>query len=257
MIELLHIDCMTFMRGLPDNAFDIAITSPPYNQIAHSPGGGFLKGSITNEKLSSGYASHSDDMPELDYQAWMNEVLTELLRVCKGLVWMNHKIRYRKKQGIHPLHFFKHDFHSEIIWNRKGSLTVNALRYAPSHEHLYGFGMPHYWHRCNDMLGTVWDIVAVPQGLDHPCPFLSIIPERVIQSSCPPGGIVFDPFAGTGTTGIAAIDTGRSFVGCELDAGYADAARKRLTEHQAQPRLFAPEVATATQLTIDQPDKAA
>lgn len=44
--------------------------------------------------------------------------------------------------------------------------------------------------------------------------------------------------AGPGTTGIACINSGRSFVGCELDEGYTNAARKRLAAHQAQPRMF-------------------
>ena len=54
---------------------------------------------------------------------------------------------------------------------------------------------------------------------------------------CPPGGLVLDPFLGSGTTAVAAIQTGRRFLGYEIDAGYCEIARKRIAEAQAQPRL--------------------
>lgn len=51
-------------------------------------------------------------------------------------------------------------------------------------------------------------------------------------------GVVFDPFMGSGTTGVACAQLGRSFVGCELDPGHFDTACKRISEAYAQPRLF-------------------
>lgn len=250
-IELINVDCMEYMRSLPDNAFDIAVTSPPYNQL-HQSGGGFVARSAYGETLKGGYNGNSDNMPEADYQQWMQSVLKELQRVCKGLVWINHKVRYRDGVGIHPLHFYPSNFYSEVIWDRGSSMVLNANKYAPSHEHIYGFGKPHFWDRKNDTAMSVWRIHPTPQGLDHPCPFPSIIAERLIISSCPPDGTVFDPFAGSGTTGIAAINAGRSFVGCEIDAKYASAAIKRLADHSAQPRLFEPETPKPTQLSIDE-----
>jgi len=54
---------------------------------------------------------------------------------------------------------------------------------------------------------------------------------------CPPGGVVLDPFLGSGTMGMAAVANGCEFVGCELDPGYFDIARRRIEE--ATPPLFA------------------
>jgi DNA modification methylase len=45
-----------------------------------------------------------------------------------------------------------------------------------------------------------------------------------------PGGVVLDPFMGSGTTGVAAIETGRSFIGIEREAGYVRIARERLED---------------------------
>jgi site-specific DNA-methyltransferase (adenine-specific) len=252
MIDLHHIDCMEYMRGLPDKAFDIVVTSPPYNTLHQTGGADRIVSKKSMSKQAGGYATHSDDMPELDYQAWMNAMLHECLRVSKGLVWVNHKVRYRNGAGVHPVRFFNAPFYSEVIWDRCISMALNARKYAPSHEVIYGFGKPHFWDRCNDMLMSVWRIPPTPQGLDHPCPFPITLAERLILSSCPPDGTVFDPFAGSGTTGIAAINAGRSFVGCEIDGGYHKDAVKRLAHHQAQPRLFdAPQATGGEQLSMD------
>lgn len=249
MIELLNVDCMEYMRGLPDKAFDIVVTSPPYNTL-HQTGGGFMAKGKFADTCANGYATHLDDMPEADYQTWMRAMLHECLRVSKGLVWINHKVRYRESSGIHPVRFFDAPFYSEVIWDRGSSMTLNARKYAPSHEVVYGFGKPHFWDRCNDMLMSVWRIPPTPQGLDHPCPFPITLAERLILSSCPPDGTVFDPFAGSGTTGIAAINAGRSFMGCELDAKYHADALKRLSHHQSQPRLFDAPAPQPIQLTL-------
>lgn len=249
-IELRHQCCMEYMRGLPDKAFDVVVTSPPYNQLNQS-GGSQRFGKVFRKKSTVGYATHSDSMPEPAYQAWMNDMLHECLRVSKGLVWINHKVRYRDGVGVHPMRFFDAPFYSEVIWDRGSSMVFGSRKYAPSHEVIYGFGKPHFWDSIHDTLFSVWRIPPIPQGLDHPCPFPITLAERLIISSCPPDGTVFDPFAGSGTTGIAAINAGRSFVGCEIDADYIAGARKRLADHQSAPRLFdAPKAEPAVQTSL-------
>ena len=52
-----------------------------------------------------------------------------------------------------------------------------------------------------------------------------------------PGATVFDPFMGSGTTGVACVQTGRNFIGCEIDAGYFEIAQRRITLAQQQPML--------------------
>lgn len=51
------------------------------------------------------------------------------------------------------------------------------------------------------------------------------------------GATVFDPFMGSGTTGVACAQTGRNFIGCEIDAGYFAIAEQRIAEARLQPRL--------------------
>lgn len=56
-------------------------------------------------------------------------------------------------------------------------------------------------------------------------------------------GVVLDPFMGSGTTGVAAIQLGRKFIGIERDPKYFDIACKRIEQAVAQGQLFAPEPA--------------
>ncbi|MCP5136043.1 MAG: site-specific DNA-methyltransferase [Gammaproteobacteria bacterium] len=60
---------------------------------------------------------------------------------------------------------------------------------------------------------------------------------EALMPLCPEGGLVLDPFAGSGTTGLAALNTGRRFLGCELGADYHTIACRRLAEQPAQAKL--------------------
>ena len=59
---------------------------------------------------------------------------------------------------------------------------------------------------------------------------------RLVEMLCPPGGLVIDPFAGSGTTGVACVQTGRRFIGIEISEDYADIARARITKAAEQAR---------------------
>lgn len=77
-------------------------------------------------------------------------------------------------------------------------------------------------------------------GLDktiHPCQLPVALFERIIKLTDPE--IVFDPFMGSGSCAIAAINCGKTFIGCEIDKKYFDAACERVMAATAQERLFA------------------
>ena len=70
----------------------------------------------------------------------------------------------------------------------------------------------------------------------HPTQKPTEVMARLVEMLCPPGGLVIDPFAGSGTTGVACVQTGRRFIGIELDPGYADIARARIAKAAEQAR---------------------
>lgn len=229
--KVFCLDALELLRLLPDCSVDICIFSPPYNIDKTAGRGMFKHTKFVIDFVANGYDTYSDDRDETEYQEWLSSIVAECLRVSKGLVWVNHKTRYRNKQGIHPLSFLKFPFYSEIIWNRRSSMTLNAKRFAPSHEFIYGFGTPHYWNDDTNTLFTVWDMTMPSSGNarpNHPCPYPPELIERLIIASCPESGIVFDPFLGSGTTAVAAQNLGRKFIGCDLSPEYVNLALTRL-----------------------------
>lgn len=89
----------------------------------------------------------------------------------------------------------------------------------------------------NDKNLTIWDkaIWNIPnvksnhiEKTEHPCQFPIALVDRFVLALTNPGELVFDPFAGVGTSGVAALMNGRRFWGCELEETYINAAKDRL-----------------------------
>jgi DNA modification methylase len=233
-MKLIHGDCLEVLRGMEDDCVDAVVTSPPYNTLPakHSPSGlhGERKSGVNKwiAKAANGYADQRD---EGEYQDWLREIITECLRVSRGLVWINHKVRYRDGYAVHPARMFPFPIYAEVIWDRGGSMALNCKRYAPSHETLLAFGERDYWDDSLNTKMSVWRI-APQRSEEHPCPFPEEIARRPIVSSCPPDGTVLDPFMGSGTTGVACVNAGRDFVGIEMNAEYFATAQRRIADTQ-------------------------
>jgi DNA modification methylase len=75
---------------------------------------------------------------------------------------------------------------------------------------------------------TVWTINTEPSPLDHFAVMPKALARKCIVSACPPGGVVLDMFAGVSTTGVVALEEGRSFIGIELSPKYHAIGRERL-----------------------------
>lgn len=225
-ITIYNADCLKVLPTL--KCVDITFSSPPYNQIPKTAASGLMAES--KRKLNDGYETHTDDMPEPEYRTWMRDVFGLCRAVSKGLVWINHKTRFRDKSGIHPLSIFNWPFYSEIIWDRGGSITLNARKFAPSHEFIYGFGVPHYWDNSLNTQMSVWRIMPEREVPGHPCPFPASLATKCISASCPPDGTVLDPFMGSGTTLVAAKLEGRKAVGIEISERYCELAANRLAQ---------------------------
>ena len=87
------------------------------------------------------------------------------------------------------------------------------------------------YHRCDPEHCNVWNVPSIPSNNRlHTCQKPLEILERLIRVSCPEEGIVLDPFMGSGSTAIAALNTERKFVGFEKDEGYFKTAQTRIDE---------------------------
>lgn len=83
-----------------------------------------------------------------------------------------------------------------------------------------------------------WDIPTKGSSEKHYASFNSSLIDKPIIAGCPSGGIIIDPFAGTGTTLVRAYDLGRQYIGIEGKKEYVDICNKRLKEVESQLRIF-------------------
>lgn len=107
--------------------------------------------------------------------------------------------------------------HYERIFERNGSRVCRVFRVAAI--------LPNY-------------VQFRDECVDHPTQKPLKLLNELIERYTSPGDTVFDPFAGSGTTGVACIKRGRNFIGCEIDPHYHAIAVRRLEDAAAQLPLF-------------------
>lgn len=78
----------------------------------------------------------------------------------------------------------------------------------------------------------------LPEDRFHPTQKPVALMKWVLENYTNPGDTIFDPFMGSGTTGVACMQTGRKFIGCEIDEKYFAIAKKRIEDAAAQLHLF-------------------
>ena len=225
---LYNGDCMDMIRS-DDFQCDVVVTSPPYNLAKTASGGG------TSKKNYKGW--YADEMPERSYQGWQRQVIAELMERCNGSIFYNHRIRYawhnrnrfRVPANIyHPMQWLS-DFPiwSEIVWDRRGTTGHANGRCRLSDERIYQIGKPKVFH--DRGYTTVWQI-APSKNEGHVCTYPEELVRRCLEMTTNEGDTVFDPFMGSGTTGVVAKQMGRTFIGCEIDPDYFQLAQRRIAE---------------------------
>ena len=96
-----------------------------------------------------------------------------------------------------------------------------------------------YTHNLDTNHNNVWRSQERNNGKQHPTQKPNDLMERIIKTSSNQGDTVLDLFMGSGSTGVACVNTNRKFIGIEMEPKYVEIARKRLEQAQAQQSLFA------------------
>ena len=234
-------DAIEVMRKIPGESVDLVITSPPYN-LKNSTGNGMKDGrggKWANAALQNGYSHHNDCMPHVEYVKWQRDCLVEMMRIIPdtGAIFYNHK--WRVQGGVlQDRQDIVEDFpvRQIIIWKRKGGLNFNAGYYLPTYEVIYLIAKSKFKLAPKaNAYGDVWEFTQEMNN-DHPAAFPVSLIERIVLSTN--AKIVLDPFMGSGTTAIAAINFKRNFVGIDISPEYCEMARKRIKQYQAQSKLW-------------------
>lgn len=223
---------------LPDNSVHLMVTSPPYC-------------------VGKDY---DEDLTLEQYLDLLNAVWTETERVLVpgGRVCIN--IANVGRKPYIPLHSYiiqqmlalGFNMRGEIIWD-KGASSGSSSAWGSwqsasnpclrdQHEYILVFNKGDYRRRKpagvdpsigrDDFLEftrSVWRFNAESaKRVGHPAPYPVELPRRCIELYTFPGDVIFDPFMGSGTTGVAAAQAGRDFAGYELNPDYAASANWRI-----------------------------
>lgn len=223
-ITLLHGDCMDVLRGLPDNAFDLAIVDPPYfsgpeRRCYYGP-------KISKIGVQRVYAKSATwHVPGPEY-------FDELLRVAKHyIVWGCNYYDYRFAHG-------------RIVWdkcNGKSSFSDCELAATDLIESVRLF--PFMWNgmlQGKSMLeGRIMQgNKALNEKRIHPTQKPVALYAWLLNTFAKKGWRILDTHLGSGSSAIACHELGFEMLGIELDPQYFSAAEKRLIQHQKQLNLF-------------------
>ena len=228
------------MEQMPTESVDLAVTSPPYN-IKNSTGNGLKNGSggkWPSAELINGYDGYDDCMPRADYIRWQQACVAAVLRILKpnGAFFYNHKPRVQNGLLEDPMDIVgggKFPLRQIIVWRRRGGINFNPGYFLPTYECVYLIAKPGFKLAPKaNALGDVWEI---PQGggdNPHPAPFPLTLARRCIGATA--ARIVLDPFIGSGTTALAAMELGREYIGMDKSTEYCRMARDRIREFKKQ-----------------------
>jgi len=243
-------DCRDLIPRLPDGSINFVPTSPPYaeQRCEHYPSiheADYAQ--FTVEWMSLLWDKLADDGsvllvidPHVKNGVQSDYVLRTQLAL-RAFGWVQHQTQIWHKRDRGPMghkHWPRHCY-EEILWFSKSSkpfckpkvggklsdrLSINGYRYS---DWTNG-GKPD--KKGIARTSDVWDVPVGgnENGVDHPAKFPVALPEKLIRTFCPKNGTILDPFAGSGSSLLAAKNLSRTYYGFDTVADYCKMARKRL-----------------------------
>ncbi len=202
---VVHGDCIAAMRQMESATVDFILTDPPY---------------LCRYKSRNGQTIANDDRDE-----WLEPAFSEMYRLLNannfcasfyGWHAADKFIAAWRKAGFRIV--------GHIVFRKNYASGRRFLESRHEQAYLLAKGNPSFpEHPLPDVMD--W---AYTGNRQHPTQKSVKILQPLIEAFCPAGGLVLDPFCGSGSTLVAAQQLGRSFIGCELDATHHATAELRV-----------------------------
>jgi len=195
------------MRTMQDKSVDCCLTDPPYG-IGESGKKNMTRGLLASPKYYGDYSW--DEKPATQEQ----------IDNCRRV--SNNQIIFGGNYFVLP------PSSSWIVWDKlnSGDFADCELAWTSHKKAVRKFS--YMW---NGM------IKQLPEERFHPTQKPVVVMKWILENYTNPADTIFDPFMGSGTTGVACVQTGRNFIGCEIDEGYFKIAERRIHDAQQQMRL--------------------
>lgn len=252
-------DAYDVLRGLPDEFVHTVVTSPPYWSLRNYS----IAGQIGLEEDPDEYVaalvkvfSEVRRVLTKDGSMWLNigDSYTSGGRTWRAPDKKNPvramTTRPPTPEGLKPkelvgipwrlafaLQASGWYLRSDVIW-RKPNAMPESVKDRPTRSHEYLFFITkneRYYYDSTAVrevngrnLRSVWDINTQSLPEAHFATFPPELVERCIRTTSKPGDVVLDPFLGSGTTAVAAVQNCRAFLGIELNPEYVEIARRRI-----------------------------
>jgi len=231
-VELHLGDCLEVMKSMPDKSVDAIITDPPYGT---NDGAGKV---IRRGKIDTSFATIDWDR-ELPF-----DYLQEVSRIMKPDTWgvvftdkmaisfLWEKIKSVELSPRNTFYWIKYNKAPTPRANFK-SCVETAVVFTKGRTTIKwngGGNQPNY---------IEMPFVSGKEIVNHPTQKPVKLIELFVNLFTDEGDTILDPFMGSGTTGVACVQTGRNFIGIEIDPDYFAIAERRIKEAEAQPRLEA------------------
>jgi DNA modification methylase len=205
-VTIYHGDCQAFIHTVAD----CFITDPPY--------GVGLAARTTKRAVRPGAYSQFDDTPE-----YVSAVVVPLITGMLG-----HAMRGSVTPGVRCMWLYPKPTDMGVIWSPAGA-GMSSWGFNCSHPIFYygadPFLVDGQGSRPN---GMQWKNATVENG--HPCPKPLSVMQWLVGRVSRPGELIYDPFAGSGTTLAAAKNMGRKAIGIEIEERYCELAAQRCAQ---------------------------
>lgn len=221
-IKLYHGDCLEVMKDVPNKSVNLVITDPPYE--ISTTGAGIYK------QADKQYIKELNGMKD----GFSKEVLDELCRVMKKI---NIYFFCSQKQIIPLLDYFvrKKKCNWNILsWHKTNPIPACGNKYLTDTEFILFFREKGVKVYGSFDTKRTWYATPLNQSdkkkYGHPTVKPLFILENLVINSSQEDEIVLDCFMGSGSTGVACINTNRNFTGIELDEKYFQIAKERINK---------------------------
>lgn len=220
-------DCMDYLSKIPDNSIDLILTDPPYNIAQYSTGNIDLPGR----------SALNNDLAEWDLKSIVpSELLEDFKRIIKpdGNIFVFTS--YNLIGKWHEAFDSEFDTFQFFVWHKTNpapkifkngflnSCEMIACMWNKGHK--WNFGKQNEMHNFFES-----PICMRPERLSnpkHPAQKPVKLLEHIIKIASNEEDIVFDPFMGVGSVGVAALKNKRKYIGIEIEKNYFEAAVKRM-----------------------------
>lgn len=252
--KVICMDCVEGMEQLPDNSIDLAVFSPPYDQLRtyegnpefdlHATGTqlyrilkeGSICAMVIQDQTKDFAKSLTSFRTIID---WCDNIGFRLFECCiyrkngtEGAWWktrfrVDHEYIALFLKGRRPAYFNKEPLkvpskHAGKVMGGSGNRKTDGTTTKSVRRKINPM-------KCR---GTVWEYMCAgdkdPVKRKHPAPFPDKIPYDIIQCFCPENGFVIDPYVGSASSAVGAVLLNRKFIGFDISQKYVDIAKQRI-----------------------------